>query len=47
MVRLGDLIVMMVVVRGCIGLETMVDIERGYERMGEVMIGLVMLCKAG
>ena len=47
MVRLGVLIVLMVVVRGCRGLETIVDIERGYERMGEVMIGLVMLCKDG
>ena len=37
--RLGDLIE--------IGWLMMVDIERGYGRMGEVMIGLVMLCEDG
>ena len=25
----------------------MIDIERGYERISEVMRGLVMLCEAG
>ena len=35
------------VVRWCGGFDMMVHMERGCERMEEVVIGLVMLCKDG